>query len=666
MITTNCPRCTESIRIPTDQIPSGAYAQCPLCRETFPVEEIVQQLPPVVNLMDGDGQPLILSQSPARAAANVPGDPGLADDNPFFTAPSVGDAALGIADVSDDENDLSDIADLDELDDPAVILDGGPLADSDEQYDAEDLNAFEEGFSDDDIADAENEADGDYDDDKTVILDTWVDQEGASKGAVASSVDSDDAYDEDAYDADADEHADGDSQGPLLVEEDPMEDYSDVGISNDVQPLKVRKRKSASAKKSSPLRTLGGIALGPLIALPLAGGILLVAGKAPNLGFYPFDGTYSSAGKPSVVASDVGPSPRNPPRAFGSSLQNNARQGSSSLVAPGSDIADLVEDMQPDDADTGLPALPAADNLEPVTIGELDAPDTLMAPEPLDAPSPETTDANSGFSLPGAGASPATDPIDPFSDAPATPSVDETTSSDGSADTGVAGDDPFGPGAADDDVPTGQPTMPEDDLAAPELADPAVVDRSTPEPEPATPEPEPATPEPELSMPEIAAPEIPPATAPAAADSSELTTAIGDADQAVQGLIAKQAAGEGTKRDIAQTYVQLSKVGTFADADQSAAVTDLLTSVKESSLLNLFGASTVTQWMKYSKRPTDGVLMTGTYSADAETITLSDGTAIKVAPAEGGSQPADQSEVIAVGEIVGDNTVRLSGSVPLK
>ncbi|MFG0262995.1 MAG: hypothetical protein ACF788_11440, partial [Novipirellula sp. JB048] len=62
--------------------------------------------------------------------------------------------------------------------------------------------------------------------------------------------------------------------------------------SGDAAPLMLMKVRSVPSsnrrrKKSSPLKTLIGVAMGPLVALPLAGGILLWLGKAPDLGFWP-------------------------------------------------------------------------------------------------------------------------------------------------------------------------------------------------------------------------------------------------------------------------------------------------------------------------------------------------------------------------------------------
>lgn len=105
-----------------------------------------------------------------------------------------------------------------------------------------------------------------------------------------------------------------DRAGPLASESwsdggtpDPRTD-SGEGF-EPVAPMQVTgPRPSPTRRKNgAPIRTVIGVALGGILALPLAGGILLALGKAPNLGFYPFDGSYgrqSSSGPfPSALSS---------------------------------------------------------------------------------------------------------------------------------------------------------------------------------------------------------------------------------------------------------------------------------------------------------------------------------------------------------------------------
>ncbi len=187
MILSHCPRCSESIRIPTGEVPDDAYAQCPWCRETFPASELIDQLPPVVQLMDSGGNPLVVSSSPVVA--------GDAQPNPFAGAVA-SDSWSGAA---------------------ATEESGAGQGD---QY----FNELK--FGDEPAA-----------------------------GAVDIQV--------------------GTSESASLEE----------------RPTRVRARQPK--KKKSSIGTMIGVALGPVLALPLAGGILLALGRAPDLGFWPFDGTYN-------------------------------------------------------------------------------------------------------------------------------------------------------------------------------------------------------------------------------------------------------------------------------------------------------------------------------------------------------------------------------------
>ena len=64
----------------------------------------------------------------------------------------------------------------------------------------------------------------------------------------------------------------------------------DSGDNIGSNPIEFPKGRESSRRQSSGLGTLVGIILGGLVSLPLAGLILLALGKAPNLGFWPFNG----------------------------------------------------------------------------------------------------------------------------------------------------------------------------------------------------------------------------------------------------------------------------------------------------------------------------------------------------------------------------------------
>ncbi len=60
MIVANCPRCDESFRLPSGQLPDDAFAHCPWCRESFPLSDVISRLPPILEITGADGQPLAL------------------------------------------------------------------------------------------------------------------------------------------------------------------------------------------------------------------------------------------------------------------------------------------------------------------------------------------------------------------------------------------------------------------------------------------------------------------------------------------------------------------------------------------------------------------------------------------------------------------------------
>ena len=72
MITSNCPRCQEGFRVPIGTMPDGAYAMCPWCHETFPLAEVLDRLPPQLQILTADGEPIIVME-PAGLRAAVAG-----------------------------------------------------------------------------------------------------------------------------------------------------------------------------------------------------------------------------------------------------------------------------------------------------------------------------------------------------------------------------------------------------------------------------------------------------------------------------------------------------------------------------------------------------------------------------------------------------------------
>ncbi len=128
-----------------------------------------------------------------------------------------------------------------------------------------------------------------------------------------------------------------------------------------------------------------GIIAGGLLALPLAGLLLLAVGKAPDIGYWPFDGSYNgeSAGRTAYVPPAGGPKPdagyRPKPAAAGQSLA--AELGEEPMFDPAEAAAaaivnpDAASDLPPSPPDPELvpeesAARPGNDDEEPLTTDE--------------------------------------------------------------------------------------------------------------------------------------------------------------------------------------------------------------------------------------------------------------------------------------------------------
>lgn len=79
MIISTCPRCQEGFRVPLGRMPEDAYAMCPWCHETFPLAEVLAHLPPQLQILTADGEPITVMEPVAsHAAAEVQSLTGVA------------------------------------------------------------------------------------------------------------------------------------------------------------------------------------------------------------------------------------------------------------------------------------------------------------------------------------------------------------------------------------------------------------------------------------------------------------------------------------------------------------------------------------------------------------------------------------------------------------
>ena len=281
-----CPRCDEPIRLPECPLPEETQAECPWCLERFSLAEISKQLPPLVELFDGAGMPI-------QSMATV----GAIDGNHFASPPPDDPQPIDAATLPfDAEEDIEDAANVDE--DPTGDEASMPMSDPSVETWTEDDASTEQPFSPSD---------------ETVVFDTEVDD---SQRIETLDVET---FDEDELESEFDE------VGPVDIEsqQDPSEthdfrieesgpisenDYEIVAEENTaidtgelhsgLAPMRVKSSSRRKPKRSS-MRTLIGIALGPILAVPIAGIIFYLLGT--DLGFWPLDGGRSS--RPNVSVS---------------------------------------------------------------------------------------------------------------------------------------------------------------------------------------------------------------------------------------------------------------------------------------------------------------------------------------------------------------------------
>ena len=185
MIISNCPRCQEGFRVPLGTMPDDAYAMCPWCHETFPLVEVLNHLPPALQILTADGEPIAIMEPVASySAAGIQALAGA----------STGATETGIADYPQ-TNDVSG---------------------SDQQWDPTALNF------------------------------------GADSG-----------------------QTDG-GWNP--------------GATSQAAPMSVSPRPNRRKKGGSGIRSMVQVVVGGLLSVPIALAILLAVGRAPDLGFWPFDG----------------------------------------------------------------------------------------------------------------------------------------------------------------------------------------------------------------------------------------------------------------------------------------------------------------------------------------------------------------------------------------
>lgn len=605
MSNVSCPRCGDLFRLPAAEIPPGASARCPWCGEMLPVTQLLSSLPPVAEVFSTSGEPL---------------------GNPFASAAQS-------ANAWDDADEAASPA--------AAALDDEAPAQEDREQPFAPLEYF-----------------------------------------------TDDAADEELG---SEDHASHDS--PLEfgepVEPRPLSEVAEVSFDRDQQRLSTRPR---AKKKTSSVRSIVGIVIGGLMAFPLAAVILALLGKPLDLGFWPFDGQTISTGNLTRTAAPLPPtdhsqpSPRRSPTAQDRSLaydleasgKNGVIQADHNRVEPQTTAEHSFDaDNRPEDPLTVTPApadwapvplqVPGGRVSGPEWVKPLTADETEPAEEALPVelqPTPEPTQPEIAalprelsdrpiaelempeLELPAIGeALTLPQPNDP-------PSIDTAivASDIADAETSVAELEPEAMTAADEPAVT-------------ELEAPAVPEMETPlaaasqETLPLTETQEDLAAMPpaasagdETAEPETAEPALPPTPA----ISPEMQSALASADEsltAVQNYDLTEGTA-GLKRHLATLYADVAAVGEAAQQQDAATIGDLIARLKAGDLIKDL-APAAPNWLKYSKRPNNGMLAVGTLrQADAAWfIDWSATVPLEVHPGDL-QLPAAGSQVLVLGRML--------------
>ena len=645
MIAASCPRCAESIRVPSTAMPDDAYAHCPLCRETFSFSELADRLPPAVQVFGADGQPIEAIESPVMLAnqEDISGGASRAATMAAGAA-AVGAAALGFSgNEESSEVDLSAGGELDEI----------------EEFVDEELESDVEEFLDNAAAVETATSSDDASPESTVLMDTL--QMDSAEVDVEEEVVQFTGEETVGDEADQIEFvSDGlERDTEMLVEEvDLEEELASEPISaeqNKLPPVAaqtVRARPAPRRRKGSPIKMILGVLLGPLLALPLAGGILLALGKAPDLGFWPFLGNGNSLSS-RIAASPVGSNQPGPAAALTPNAgHSDGFARSEQLVPADSDVGEFVRD------NAAAMAIPPND--------EIPAPNsTNPNPTAPALPGPEDGPEDTGVDSKGASDSDAPSfAWPPKTDATASESQAEAEEAKRLEELERAAKERIRKRRMEESAKSVD-TIFETPIP---IAAPGSKTDSPPAPAVATS----AQPEMLRDLKKSEEPESPfgagvSLSGPASFDDEETVKAAAKVTDSLVTLATRKANGEATDRDLARTYRDVCMFAAQMHELSSTSTSKLMREISESSFLDDFEGKIIPQWIGYSRRPTDGILLIGVVDGtpNAATLKLSNGESVPIALSNGNPIRAIGARVVAIGKILSDNSVVVSSAVAI-
>lgn len=570
MTVSKCPHCNETFRVPEQAdfaagLPRDAYGECPWCNELFMMTAVLGKLPPMLTVKSGDGQPIAFAAAAGGPFAASVEQPRQTEDvfDPNAT-------------IEEDEGGRETITDDSWMKSGSV---GGAS------------NA-----SSDTVADASRPTAVDGDDFE--IVETLPAAEGDLTAADANDWVDSDLADSDLVDSDTLE----DRWGEAASEEEDEFQLQPLSESFQPMPMRVNGAARPARKKSSPLKTIVGVAVGGALSLPIADGLLTLAGRESMLGIWPT--SPSSA----TVATDVRV---NPPAMDPPPPRETIKATGRTLNLP---------DMSPE---------------PPVSVDELSA-DQMPVDE---MPATSRTIPEVSY------------PVESVAEVTGLTEVTEFTEATESAD--VAANDvaamtlPELPGTPE---PSARPAtsvesadrgfaMPASPVVAPERATESITESMT----------EPVTETVAQNINRLR--EVPTSTPPT---NPALAESINQANEVLNEIESMDASDPLRRKAMAIAYREIAEVAEDATADATPA-RELIDRIKKLPELVTTYEAAAANWLTHASRKTPGILIIGKPVTEgmAKSIELESGRPITVA---GDASFPDSPRVIALGRILGDGS----------
>ncbi len=648
-----CPRCEESFRVPDAPLPPNVRMRCPWCSETFKLQEVFQNLLPMVQLIDDDDQPIELASA---LASMMPASVAYASSSALprskFDHAGVSRETLPLREPT---SRLEPVATDDFDPNETMLTDQTTLADdaqseftineTDEELDLDQLENLDEPGAEALVSDSDD---------------------FSSESASEEASDDDEDYDySDPYQTTV-EHPEGTPvTGPVAPRPLSSVTRSDFGDANLAAKPRAR-------KKSSPIKSLIGVVLGGAMAVPLAG--LALKGLAaagltqePNFGFWPFDGGPAAAplaGAPMQLSGE--PKDRSFKPREGKGLPAGAFSGMSSTGSD--DVATSSNDPGENDTGENDPGgnNPGAndpgdgDRQSPdnTNVESSDADDTAPVKPVLTADPVEKNGTKKPPSTSG-------------NDANASPSVVRESSKPAPAEVAIA---PI------EKATKREPAVIEPAVIEPAVTEPAVIEPAVTKPAEMAVVDNPEKSEVEMPSDSGSAPAVAPSNTESAtsiagsADApkeptdsppipspSKASAELADAIQAVSEALdavndkanLKDAAA--LKRSKATLYAAMSTLGLIPQGVNQTETLDILSKVKGAGLMTEMKVAGP-NWLKYVNRPHAGLLAFGKMVRENEDWTLVwNGPSKLVLKLPSGYEPSEGESVVILGKIIDQN-----------